>query len=314
MKRHEYRLRLRDGKDMHVYVWQSEHLAAKAVIQIAHGMAEHALRYDPFSKWLTEHGFIVYANDHRGHGKTYQSEKEKGFFATDDGFQIVVNDLADLTKDIKVKHPDLPIFLLGHSMGSFLVRRLIQLQGEMYTGVILSGTSDDQKLLGKLGLLVAKLEKKMRGPYAKSRLMNYLIFGGYNKNFPSPRTDFDFLSRDAASVDAYIADKNCGFICTTSFYVDLLSGLQLIHRQSEMMKTPKDLPIFFIAGDKDPVGNNGKGVQNVYEQYVNLGFRNVFLKLYEGGRHEMLNETNRQEVYEDITNWLDSIMKGKQFL
>lgn len=311
MDRFEYTIKTNDHIDMNVYVWKNSGAEPKGIVQIAHGMAEHALRYEPFSKWLTKHGYIVYANDHRGHGKTYKEEKEKGFLSLNDGFHKAVLDLMELTKDIEKKHPNVPIFLLGHSMGSFLVRRLIQLGGEKYAGAILSGTGYDQQLLGKLGLMVAKTERKLRGPYARSRLMNQLIFGSYNKSFSPVRTAFDFLSRDDAVVDQYIADDNCGFICTTSFYVDLLSGLELIHKEEEVVKTPKELPLFLLSGDEDPVGNYGKGVQSVYEQYVNIGMQNVSLKLYEGGRHEMLNEINREEVYEDIVNWLDSMIKGE---
>lgn len=314
MERFEFTLKTNDEINMHIYVWKNNDVETKGIIQIAHGMAEHALRYEAFSEWITAQGYIVYANDHRGHGKTKNHEKTKGFFAVKDGFSKVTEDLLLLTKYIQQTHPNVPIFLLGHSMGSFLARRIAQLHGEQYAGMILSGTSGDQKLLGKIGLMLAKLERKLRGPYAKSPLMNQLIFGSYNKNFSPPRTKFDFLSRDERVVEQYIKDDNCGFICTTSFYVDLLTGLDLIHRPEEIEKTPKQLPIFLLSGDADPVGDDGKGVQQVYEQYVNLGLQQVSLKLYEGGRHEMLNETNREEVFQDIANWLESILKGEQLI
>lgn len=312
MERTDFNFQSSDGTDIKVYHWETPEINPHGIIQIAHGMAEHALRYEPFAKWITKQGFIVYANDHRGHGGSYATKKDKGFFAKRGGFSKVVEDLQKITSIIQKQHPNLPIFLLGHSMGSFLIRRYIQIDASGITGAILSGTGGDQKLIGKIGLSLAKIEQKIKGPHALSPMMDKLIFGNYNKNFSPARTKFDFLSRDNDVVDKYIADENCGFICTTSFYVDLLAGLALIHRNEEIAKTPKHLPIFLLAGDMDPVGDEGKGVQAVYEQYVEHGCENVSLKLYEDGRHEMLNELNRDEVFQDIANWLESILKGDQ--
>lgn len=312
MKRSQFTFQTEDRLEINVYRWEKETKEVRGVIQIAHGMVEHALRYEPFAAFLTEHGFIVYANDHRGHGKSYQHLSERGFFAESNGFERVVRDMKQLYAMIHEKHPEVPIFLFGHSMGSFLARRYIQLNGEDFSGVILSGTGGDQKLLGKAGLAVAKLERKFRGARTPSPLMDKLIFGNYNKNFAPARTKFDFLSRDETIVDAYVADDNCGFIATAGFYVDLLTGLELIHRDSEVASIPKTLPIFLLSGDLDPVGNEGKGVQGVYEQYVRHEIENVSIKLYEDGRHEMLNETNRDEVLSDILNWLETMMKGEE--
>jgi len=311
VKSSQFTVRTKDGKSLQAYRWHDEAVKAKGIIHIAHGMAEHSLRYEPFIQFLTANGFVVYANDHRGHGKSYTDETTKGFFAKQNGFEKVVDDLALITEQIIDEEPDLPLFLLGHSMGSLLIRRLIQRYELPIAGVILSGTAGDPKLIGKIGLLIAKAEKLFRGPKARSPLMNKLIFGNYNKPFTPQRTDFDFLTREQAVVDAYITDENCGFICTTSFYVDLLEGTITVHRDEEVARTPKDLPIFLFAGDADPVGDFGKGVQAVYEQYVARGMPHVSIKLYEDGRHEMLNEINKMEVYTDILNWLETMVKGE---
>lgn len=312
MKRKEFTLETADGKTIQAYKWQKEAMDVKGVFQITHGMAEHSLRYEPFITFLTAHGFIVYAHDHRGHGNSYTKPSDRGYFAKRRGFKKVVHDTVLVTDYIQQNQPHLPLFLFGHSMGSLIVRRLVQQYDRNYAGIILSGTAGDPGWIGKVGLIVAKLEKLIRGRKKQSPLMDRLIFGNHNKRFTPERTKHDFLTRDETVVDAYIADDNCGFICTTSFYVDLLEGTLLIHRDEEVAKTPKHLPIFLLAGDDDPVGNYGDGVQAVYEQYLEQGLQQVSMKLYEEGRHEMLSELNKMEVYTDILNWLETILKGEQ--
>lgn len=312
MKRYDFIFQTADGQTIQAYRWKNEAIETIGVIQIAHGMVEHSLRYEPFISFLTSHGFIVYANDHRGHGKSYKKKKNRGFFAKKDGFEKVVHDTALLTDLIVKQEPNLPLFLFGHSMGSLIMRRYIQVYDKPISGVILSGTAGDPKLIGKIGLAVAKSQRFLKGSKKRSPLMDRLIFGSYNKRFSPARTSFDFLTRDEQVVDEYIKDENCGFICSTSFYIDLLEGTLKIHRSEEIEHIPKQLPIFLFAGEEDPVGDFGKGVQAVYEQYVEHGLEQVSLKLYEGGRHEMLNELNKEEVYMDVLNWLDTIMKGEQ--
>jgi len=309
MERNEFTFQTDDGNEIQAYRWKDTTVEAKGIVQIAHGMVEHALRYEPFITFLTAHGFIVYANDHRGHGNSYIDEANKGYFAKRNGFEKVVHDLTLLTDIIRRKNEKLPLFLLGHSMGSLMVRRYVQRYDKNIAGIILSGTAGNPKLIGRIGLQVAKLQKLIKGNKKRSPLMDKLIFGNYNKRFTPVRTQFDFLSRENKVVDDYIADDNCGFICTTSFYVDLLEGTLKIHRDDEIIKTPKQLPIFLFAGDDDPVGDYGKGVQAVYEQYLEHGFEHVSIKLYEDGRHEMLNEINKMEVYTDVLNWLETILR-----
>lgn len=310
MKRTDVSFIASDSKKIQTYKWMNKDSShAKAVIQIAHGMAEHVLRYEDFAKFLTDKGFIVYGNDHRGHGNNIVAPDDKGFFTDHNGFHRVVADMYELTNQIKKTYPELPIIIFGHSMGSFLTRRYIQLHGNDVDGVILSGTGGDQGIMGKIGLLVAKAEKRRIGRRTPSTLMDKLVFGKFNQQFADARTDFDFLSRDEAEVNAYIADNLCGFVCSSGFFVDLLEGINLIHQKKEIIQTPKGLPILLISGDADPVGDNGIGVKNVYELYRDIGCEHVAFKLYKEARHEILNELNKDEVHEDILNWTLHILE-----
>jgi len=312
MKRTQFYFHANDRTELNTFLWEKEEdgQQPKAVVQLAHGMAEHVLRYEDFCEFLVDNDFIVYGNDHRGHGNSIKAPDDKGFFAMKNGFEKVVEDMKQLSDFIKREYPEIPLFILGHSMGSFLTRRYIQRYGNQVDGVILSGTGGDKGLLGKIGLLFAKWERKRIGPRTPSPLLNKLTFGNYNKNFTPVRTEFDFLTRDEAIVDAYIADDKCGFICSAGFYVDLISGIKLIHKKGELEKTPKDIPIFLIAGDQDPVGNNGKEVEALYEEFQKHGYENVAFKLYENARHEILNELNKEEVYEDVLRWMNAVLKG----
>lgn len=299
-----------DGEELLLYKWYEKEQNPDAIIQIAHGMAEHMGRYDEFARFLVERKIFVFGNDHRGHGKTGKKKETLGFFANGNGFERVTEDLNEVTHLIKKQYPATPLFLLGHSMGSFLVRRYIQKYQEPLTGVILSGTAGNPGIAGTIGIWLARKEKKKRGATARSSFLNNLIFGNYNRKIKNPRTVFDWLSRDENIVREYMADPFCGFICTTSFYEDLLNGLRCIHKQEELAKTPKDVPFFIFSGTDDPVGNYGKGVNEVINLYKQNG-NPVTEKLYPGGRHEMLNEINRHEVYSDIFEWITGILQRK---
>ncbi|GGK30926.1 alpha/beta hydrolase [Caldalkalibacillus thermarum] len=294
-----------DGVEIVAKKWETDQANPKAVVQIAHGMAEHIQRYEDFAKYLVKHHVAVYGNDHRGHGLTGQKMGITGYFADEDGFDKVVGDMMQLTNIIKTEHPGVPVFLFGHSMGSFLARRYIQLYGDQLQGVILSGTGGDPGLLGKLGKLVAQYEIRNKGRKTPSPLLNKLTFGSFNKRFKPNRTAFDWLTRDEREVDKYIEDPLCGGICTAGFFYDLFHGLQVIHDQGQVAQIPKDLPLLFISGDQDPVGKQGKGVLAAVQMYKRAGLKHVSYKLYKDGRHEILNELNRQDVYADIVSWLE---------
>ena len=303
MKAKTFTLKGKDGAKVFVYCWLPDSKPVAAV-QISHGMAEHAARYERFAEALTKAGFAVYANDQRGHGKTAGSLEAVGWIAEKDGSDLVLDDMHRLTDTIKKENPGVPLFLFGHSMGSFLSRSYIGRWGGELKGVVLSGTGGNPGLLGKVGIMVAGLEKALRGGKAKSQLMTSLSFGAYNKPFKPNRTDFDWLSRDNAEVDKYVADPYCGGVFSAGFWNDFLKELGSLYRPDYLSRIPKDLPVYLFSGEKDPVGNNAKGVNEVYDSYKKAGIKDVTMKIYPDGRHEMLNETNRTEVFKDVIDWL----------
>ncbi|MDR7870681.1 MAG: alpha/beta hydrolase [Tissierellaceae bacterium] len=295
-----------DSTEIFVYYWLPKNEDYyKGVVQIAHGMAEHAGRYDRFAKFLTENGYIVYANDHRGHGKTAGSVQSLGYLADEDGFQWLVRDMHDLSVIIKNEYPNLPLFLFGHSMGSFTAQRYMMLYGNEINGVILSGSNGKQGIALKIGLMIAKWEIKKHGRKKQSNRLDRLIFGGYNKAFKPIRTASDWLSRDVKEVDKYIDDPYCGTVFTAGFFYDFLTGLIEIEDKDNISLVPKDLPIYIFSGDKDPVGKFGKGVIDLYDRYNNHGTIDIKYKLYKDGRHEMLNEINRVKVMNDVVKWVE---------
>lgn len=275
----------------------------RGIVQIAHGMAETAKRYARLAETLVRSGYAVYANDHRGHGLTAGSSQELGW-PGEDGFNGMVRDMAELGRIIRSKHPGLPLYLLGHSMGSFLAQKMMYFNPMLYTGFILTGTNGPRPLLS-FGARLAHLQSTLQGAEHPSLLMNALTFGGFNKKFLPIRTPFDWLSRDEQEVDRYIEDPHCGFLCSAGFFVGFFSLLREIHKRANMRKIPIDKPVYIFGGGEDPVGMNGKGVRRLVSIYEELGLLDVEFKLYPGGRHEMLNETNREEVMKDLANWLN---------
>ncbi|QGU94036.1 alpha/beta fold hydrolase [Clostridium bovifaecis] len=296
----------KDGLEIFTYKWMPEEgVQPRAVIQIAHGMGETARRYKEVGERLTNAGYIVYADDHRGHGQTAKEIDKLGEMG-DDSFNLMVDDMYQLTQIIKKENSELPVFLLGHSMGSFLTQRYICLHGKELRGVILSGSNGSQGIIANIGSFIANREVKKIGRNSKSAKMAEMTFGGFNKGFAPCRTDFDWLTRDEKEVDKYIEDPSCGFGYTAGFYCDLLQGLKLIARKEEINKVPKELPIFIFSGDKDPVGGMGKGVLKLINAYKKAGIKSVEYKLYKDGRHEMFNEINRDEVIENLILWLET--------
>lgn len=295
-----------DGIPLHTNRWLPDG-PPRAVVQVAHGMAEHSARYARLGEALTAAGYAVYANDHRGHGST-ASEADHGYFADHDGWATVVEDVRAVTRFAQDEHPGLPVFLLGHSMGSFLARAYVIEDSRDLAGLVLSGTAGDPGLLGKAGLGVARAEARVRGRRHVSPVLDKLTFGQYNAAFKPNRTDFDWLSRDDAEVDHYVADPLCGQTFTSGFFADIFAGLAGINDRRRVARVRRDLPILLVAGDKDPVGDNGKGVRAVREQYASVGVADVTCTLYPGARHEIFNETNRDEVTADVIAWLDTHM------
>jgi alpha-beta hydrolase superfamily lysophospholipase len=299
-----------DGKRLFVYRYlPDEGTAVKAVVHISHGMAEHAARYARVAESLTAAGYAVYANDHRGHGKTASTD-ELGFFASERGFARVVADLAELVAHEKKEHPGLPVVLFGHSMGSYIAQQFLIDHGSELAGAVLSGSAGKPGLLASAGRLVARAERLRQGERGTSKLLGDLSFVAFNKQFAPTRTGFDWLSRDAAEVDKYVADPLCGFDVTTSLWVDVLDALAAIADPAQQARIPKALPIYVFSGSEDPVSEKTKTLEQLLAAYRLAGIRDVSHRFYPGARHETLNETNRDEVTRDLLTWLDAHVKA----
>lgn len=300
-----------NGKNkLHVMRWQSERV--NAILQISHGMVEHIERYDRFATYLAEKGIMVVGNDHLGHGKSVDSEEEYGFFATKDGSKIVVDDLYEVTKYIKEQYKEVPYFVLGHSMGSFMIRRYIMTYGNEVDGAIIMGTGQlpNSKLAAASTIL--NVIKRKNGIRHRSELMNSLGFGGYNRKFEPARTDKDWLTRDEKIVDLYRSDERCRFTFTVNGYETIFDTMRFIAEPSNINQIPKELPILFVAGEKDPVGDFGKTVKKIYESYKVAGVKDVSIKLYPEDRHEIINELDYETVYEDIFRWIEKERNKKE--
>jgi alpha-beta hydrolase superfamily lysophospholipase len=294
-----------DGTSIALYTWPAPTQSIKAAVQIAHGMAEHAGRYDRFAQALTQAGYVVYASDHRGHGQTPRSPTEYGHIGDRDGFAHVVEDLFAVNQHIAAARPGVPRVLFAHSFGSFIAQRYLTKHGESLAGAMLSGSNSGVALLMKVAVLVSAAERLRLGPKNRSPLLQKLSFGNYNQAFKPVRTDYDWLSRDTEEVDKYIADPLCGFAVSTEFWHELLLALSQLEDRELLARIPKSLPIHIFAGALDPVGRAGKGPHALARHYARAGLSHVTHKLYAGGRHEMLNEVNRDEVTADLIRWLD---------
>ena len=279
------------------------------MIQIEHGIAEHINRYDDFACFLAENGFVVVGDDHLGHGQTITDPADLGFFADSDGWNYVVKDMDKLRDLMHREYPDLPYIFFGHSMGSFLTRTYLIEHPDKYDAAIISGTGQQGKALVFAGYTAANLMVRKLGARGDGQKLNDMAFGSYCKKIPNPRTPFDWLSRDAANVDKYIEDPLCGFVAKVSLYRDMMSGIRFIGNQKNVDKMNKEAPIYFMSGEEDPVGDYGAGVEKAYKSFCDAGIKDVMIRLYPGGRHEMLNEINRQDVYRDILKWLNDKMK-----
>lgn len=296
-----------DGRTLiHVNQWTPLGGPIAGVVQIAHGVAEYGARYEPFARFLCGHGFAVVANDHLGHGKSLVEDCPMVYFGDENGWRHAVEDMEELRRRTAKVFPGVPYYLFGHSMGSFLSRtHLIRYPGRL-DGCVLCGTGHMSPALIAGGKLIADREIKRLGRKAYSAKADQLAFGAYNKPFAPNRTRFDWISASEANVDAYIADPLCGGDTTLGLFRDMLGGLGIITKQANIERMDKDLPVLFIAGDQDPVGEMGKGVRRAYQAFRKAGVRDVSIKLYHGLRHEILNEASRRYVYQDVLDWLET--------
>lgn len=292
-----------DGVSLFTYRWLP-HAPPRAVVQIVHGLAEHAGRYARLAQALSTKGYAVYANDLRGHGRTAMTAADLGFFAEQNGWNECVADLWQLNRQIAADHSGLPVVLLGHSMGSFLAQQLISEHGEAFAGAVLSGSNGKPPAIAPIARWLARLERLRLGPRGRSALMHAMLFASFNRPFRPARTPFDWLSRDPAEVDKYVADPLCGFGSTAQLYEDLLVGLGAIATPARQAQIPKGLPIYIFNGGRDPVATN---IRQLLGAYQAAGVKNVVYRSYPEGRHESLNEINRDEVTRDLITWLDLV-------
>lgn len=287
-----------DGEHtIHAVLWRPEG-PVRGVVQIVHGICEYALRYEPFAQFLTGHGFAVTGNDHLGHGQSVKDPSEYGYFTQ---WSHLVRDVRALRELVGEKLPGLPYFLLGHSMGSFVARTyLIDYPGTV-TGCALSGTAHHPPV----GVALGKLVTSFGDPKKVNKVFYALSIGAYNKSFAPTRTSADWICRDPQVVDAYLADPMCNFPTKGGMNHAMMTGLGRVGDLRELAKMDKSTPVYFFAGDRDPVGSMGRGVRKVYALFQKAGVRDLTLKLYPGGRHEMLNETNKDQVFADVLAWLE---------
>ena len=287
----------------HAQEWLPES-PIRAVVQIVHGVSEHIGRYDRIAHFLNDHGILVCGEDHLGHGKT-AVKGEYGYFAKKGGWELVTGDVRKLRQIQGEKYPGAPYFLLGHSMGSFLTRTyLCRYPGEL-SGAILSGTGQEPPALVAAGKAAAGVLCALKGGNRVSPLIYKLSLGAYNEKFKPNRTRADWISRDEKEVDRYLADPLCTFSMSTAMFRDMMGGLQYISDPKVLSRMDPHTPVYLFSGEDDPVGAMGKGVEKVHGFFQSHGTKDLTLKLYPGGRHEMFNELNREEVYQDLLHWLE---------
>ena len=290
--------------DIHCASYLPESGEVKAVVQIAHGMAEHLERYEPFADVLCNNGFAVYINDHLGHGQSIKNKDELGYFGKKDGWKVFVEDCFELTKLAKKENEGKPLFFFGHSMGSFVARAYSIKYSDEIAGAVYCGTAGPNPAAGA-GIMLTNIIAKFKGDHHRSKLIDKVGFGTYNSKFEG-RTAFDWLTRDNDQVDKYIADELCGFLFTAYGYRDLFSLLSYVSSAEWFSSLSKDLPVLMIAGAMDPVGEYSKGIDKVYNSLADAGKKNVDKILYADARHEILNESACfNKVCDDVISWMN---------
>lgn len=274
-----------------------------AIIQISHGMCEYIERYEEFADFICDEGIVVCGNDHLGHGNTAKCDEDLGFIAERGGYRFVLDDLQKMTELAKGEYPDIPLILLGHSMGSFFARLYMSELPDSADAVIISGTAGPESPTGA-GKLLARINTFFFGGRNRSKFIYKIAFGNYSKKYPKDSPEHLWISRDGEILQKYANDKFCTFRFTASAYHDLFTVLGKVSKKRWAKTLRHDMPILMISGDMDPVGNWGRGVVKVYERIKGAGVQDITLKLYRDGHHEMLNETNRYDVFYDILAWL----------
>ena len=310
MKNFKEVLKGKDGYEFSVSFWLPDG-KIKGIVQILHGMVEYIDRYDDFARYLCNLGFAVAGDDHRGHGFT-AGEENLGKVPDGHTYFDTVDDAIILTDYLQSKYPDVPTIVFGHSYGSFLAQGYIQQNSDKINGCVLCGSARMDNSAVKTGRKVANMQFKLYGKDKPANLIRKLSFGGYDKPFKHEKRKNAWLNRDVDACEKYNNDKFCNYTMSIGFYKYFFDGLIKIYEQERLDKINKDLPLFIISGDKDPVGNMGKLVRELYDLYVDNGIKNVKIKLYNNARHEILNELNKAEVYQDVSDWIKEVIKPKK--
>lgn len=305
----EYRFPSADGKNtIYAEIYTPKHVAPRGIVQLAHGMIDYTGRYTALASFLCDHGFIFAGNHHLGHGKSVADSNDFGFFAERDGYKYVIKDVHSMNKYLHKTHPDLPIILLGHSMGSFISRIYVAEYSSTVSGLIIHGTGGPNPLVG-VGKLLAKIITSFYGSHHRSELINNMAFGSYNKRYPKEEGHNAWLTRDLLKVADRDTNEFTSFKFTVSGYTDLFTFLATSNSKSWFKRYPTKMPTLIMSGDMDPVGNYGKGPAYVYKQLMINGASDVTLKMYEGARHELFKEINADEVFLDILTWLEGVIR-----
>lgn len=303
MKHEFYYLSKNGTTQIHAIEWIPEGKVT-AVVQMCHGMSEHIDRYDAFAQFLAEHGIYAVGHDHLGHGKSVSSSELRGFFDEKNGNDFVIGDIHELRTRTQKKYAGVPYFMLGHSMGSFLLRQYLGSYSDNLAGAIIVGTGEQPSVILAAGKLLCKLLAVFKGWTYRSPLLYAMSIGAYEKEFGKA-----WLARNEENVKAYREDPLCGFVFTLNAYYHMFDGMAKMNTNEHAGKIPKKLPLLFAAGEKDPVGDYGKGVKIVFERYQKHGAEDAMLKLYSEDIHEILNEVDRDKVYQDIWEWIESKKK-----
>lgn len=304
VKKEEFTFDSRDNQTkLHAVRWVPEEKVV-CIVQIIHGMAEYIERYEALAQYLAERGILVTGDDHLGHGKSVAKGGTYGYFCKQDPATVAVRDIHRLKKLTQEEYPGIPYVILGHSMGSFILRNYLFRYGTGIQGAIICGTGSQPQALVKVSKALAVLQGMILGEKHKAKMIDRMAFGNYNKEIEQPKSGFDWLCRDEAVVGAYNKDPLCGFTFTVNGFYTLFSLLERLNRQDNVNNMPKSLPVHFIAGEKDPVGNYGEGVRKAFDSFRKAGMEQVTLKLYPQDRHELLNELDKKQVYEDLYPWI----------
>lgn len=290
---------------IHCVSWEPENKDFRGILQITHGMVEYIERYEGFAEFLNTKGYLVVGHDHLGHGESVKTPEDWGFFAEENGSDVLVEDMHSLRTIVQERFPGVPYFMLGHSMGSFLLRKYLCMHGDNLRGAIIMGTGDQPDRVLKFGKGLCRTMATVRGWHYRSGLIQKMAFAGNDNKFRGESLKNSWLTKDVEIVKAYSESPKCTFVFTLNGFYNLFDTIWYDNRPENLEQMPKKLPLFFVSGEDDPVGSFGKGVKQVYDRYEKLGMVDITWKLYPTDRHEILNELDREQVYEDLYSWLE---------